>query len=166
MSKSVPHVFFQEFYDLKSYIYVFIPLLVLFWCEFIMGGLLSIIFKTRPHDFCSLHCREAHGHTYNKRVWKKKSNFTSREKEKKKVVLLSTQNLYFSQYLIFKSESFYLILFFFNFSAPNENKSCHHYSRSRTPPFIHHNQNINCDIFMDIFYPKSKTDCTSSIAVC
>lgn len=49
-----------------------------------MGGLLSIIFKTRPHDFCSLHCREAHGHTYNKRVWKKKSNFTSREKEKKK----------------------------------------------------------------------------------
>lgn len=49
-----------------------------------MGGLLLIIFKTRPHDFCSLHCREAHGHTYNKRVWKKKSNFTSREKEKKK----------------------------------------------------------------------------------
>lgn len=112
MSKSVPHVFFQEFYDLKSYIYVFIPLLVLFWCEFIMGGLLSIIFKTRPHDFCSLHCREAHGHTYNKRVWEIKSNFTSREKEKKKVVLLSTQNLCFSQYLIFKSESFYLILIF------------------------------------------------------
>lgn len=49
-----------------------------------MGGLLLIIFKTRAHDFRSLHCREAHGHTYNKRVWEIESNFTSREKEKKK----------------------------------------------------------------------------------
>lgn len=131
-----------------------------------MGGLLSIIFKTRPHDFCSLHCREAHGHTYNKRVWKKKSNFTSREKEKKKWFCWAPRTCTSHSILFSRVNPFISFFFFFNFSAPNENKSCHHYSRSRTPPFIHHNQNINCDIFMGIFYPKSKTDCTSSIAVC